>query len=86
MTIVLVTNYLHMRETLLLLKGTLWPYKMLLEVVAHTLTTGKSGNDMDSRGFLGRLVVYSSIGLSVSPIVKQTAYLLTDRSCTFSLP
>ena len=49
---------------------------MLLEAAVRTLTTGESGNDMDSRGLFRGLEVYSSMGLSVSPMVKQTAYLL----------
>ena len=49
---------------------------MLLEAAAHTLTTGKSGNGVDSRGLFGGLKVYSSMRLSVSPVIKQTAYLV----------
>ena len=60
----------------MLLKGTLWPYKILLEVVARILTTGGSSNSVDSRGLSGGLEVYSSMGLSVSPMVNLTAYLL----------
>ena len=48
---------------------------MLLEEAARTLTTGESGTDVDSRGLFGGLEAYSSMGLSVSPMVKQTAYL-----------
>ena len=47
---------------------------MLLEVAVCTFTTGKSGNDVDSRGLFRGLEVYSSMGLSVSPIL----YLLSS--------
>ena len=50
-----------MRGTLQLLKGTVWPYKMLLEVAAYTLTTGKSGNGMDSRGLFVAIVLVTNI-------------------------
>ena len=59
----------------MLLKGTLWPSKMLLEVAVRILTTGGSGNSVESRGRFGGLEVCSSMGLSVSPMVKRTAYL-----------
>ena len=93
MTIVLVINYLYTGNfvvinagTSILLQDTLWPYKMLLEAAAHTLTTGKSGNGVDSRGLLGGLEVYSSMRLSVSPMVKQTAYLLHADPVPFLFP